>query len=87
MQYDKTSYRCISKDIISSSMSSSESFSLLQRKTTQVNLHIQKDVISTQKQPSCKKSTALCKMARVKKVVKYKCQPRNDCDGRAGQKF
>jgi len=37
----KTSYCCISKDIILSSMSSSKFFSLLQRKTTQVNL--QKD--------------------------------------------
>ena len=53
---------------------------LLQRKTIQVNL--QKDVISTQKQPSCKKGAALCKMASMKKVVKYRWQPRNGCDSR-----
>jgi len=39
-------------------------------------------VISTQKQPGCKKKgVALFKMASVKKVIKSKGQPRNGCDG------
>jgi len=38
----------------------------------------------TQKQTSCKKGAALCKMASMKKVVKYRWrQPRNGCDGRS----
>ena len=28
-----------------------------------------------------KKGTALCKMAGMEKVVKYRWWPRNDCDG------
>jgi len=39
-------------------------FFLQQRKTNQVNL--QKDVISTQNQRSCKKRAALCKMSSYK---------------------
>jgi len=42
-----------------------------------------KKTISTQKQPSCKKMCALCKMAGMKMVVKYRWQPRNGCDGRS----
>jgi len=47
-----------------------DSFFLQQRKTTRMNL--QKRCDSYSKQPSCKKGAALCKMASVKKVVKYK---------------
>ena len=41
----------------------------------------QKDVKSSQKQPGCKKSAALFKMASVKKAVKSKGRPRIGCDG------
>ena len=42
--------------------------------------------ISTQKQSSCKKGAVLCKMTSMKKVVKYRWQLRNDCDGSSGTK-
>ena len=42
--------------------------------------NLQKDMISTQKQPSCKKGAALCTMAN-EKVVKYRWWSRNGCDG------
>jgi len=43
---------------------------------------LQKDVISTQKQPDyIKKDAALFEMASVKKVVKSKGWLRNGCDG------
>jgi len=38
-------------------------------------------VISTQKQPGCKKGEALFKITSMKKGVKSKGQPRNGCDG------
>ena len=61
MQYNKTSIsRGCDPNILL------DFFFLWQRKTTQLNL--QKDVISTQKQPSCKKGVALCKMASMKKL-------------------
>ena len=34
-----------------------------------------------------KKGVALCKVANIKKVVKYMWQPRNDYDGRSVKKF
>jgi len=34
-----------------------------------------------------KKGVALCKMASMKKVVKYRWQPRDDCDGRSVRKI
>ena len=34
-----------------------------------------------------KKGAALCKMASMKKVVKYRWQPRNGCDGRSVTKI
>jgi len=43
-------------------------------------------VISTQKQPSCKKHVALFKMASAKKVVNQRGWPRNGCDGRLMEK-
>jgi len=61
-------------------------FFLQKRKTTQAP-NLQKDVISTQKQPSCKKGAALCKMASIKIVVKYRWRPRNGCDGRSVTKI
>ena len=58
-------------------------FFLQQRKTTQLNL--QKDVIPAQKQPSCKRGcSSICKIASVKKVVKYRWWPRNGSIGRPG---
>ena len=34
-----------------------------------------------------KKAAALCKMASMKKVVKYRWRPRNGCDGRSVTKI
>jgi len=53
---------------------------------------------STQKQPSVKRRLTLCKKAGDEwgkggkgggdgKVKKYRCQPRNSCDGRSLAKF
>ena len=52
-------------------------------------LNLQKDVISTQKQPSCKKwyCTVLSKIASMKKVVKCRWWLRNGCDGRSVTKI
>ena len=36
---------------------------------------------------NCKKGVALCKMASMKKVVKYRWRPRNGCDGRSVTKI
>jgi len=45
--------------------------------------NLQKDVNSL----AVKKSAALCKMASMKKVVKYRWRPRNGCDGRSVTKI
>ena len=60
-------------------------FFLEQRKTIPVDL--QKDVVFTQSNQAVKKSVALCKMASMKKVVKYRWWPRNGCDGRSVAKI
>ena len=45
-------------------------------------MKLQKEMISNQKQPSCKKRVRPPKKARVKKDVKSKVAARNGCDGR-----
>jgi len=40
------------------------------------------EYLSTQNSQAIKKGAALCKMVSMKKVVKYRWQPRNGCDGR-----
>ena len=45
-------------------------------------MKLQKEVISNQKQPSCKKKGVASKKARVKKDVKSKVAAKNGCDGR-----
>ena len=65
---------------MASSISSSE---ILLPATEKNNSH--KGVIS--KTAKLGKSAALCKIARVKKVVKYRWQPRNGCDGRSVAKI
>ena len=42
---------------------------------------------STQNSQAAEKGVALCKMASMKKVVKYRWRPRNGCDGRSVAKF
>ena len=37
---------------------------------------------TTKSTQAIKKGAALCKMASMKKAVKYRWQPRNSCDGR-----
>ena len=39
------------------------------------------------KQPNCKRNTAYAKMASMKKVMKYRWQPRNGCHGRSVTKI
>jgi len=49
--------------------------------------NLQKDVISTQKQPSCKKGAALCKMAGMKKKLWNTGGGQEMADGRSVTKF
>ena len=45
-------------------------------------MKLQKEVISSQKQPSCKKGAASIKNHGEKKMRNQKWWPRNGCDGR-----